>query len=109
MRPSNNDACGLDLVDYTFVLMEWGNRSLYWEIKKNDTSLNDFTFVVQSYTKSCGKIKNKTINFEEAYDNSKHCMKLSNTDLQLNPDMSICVFQIKKDKIFSSGKKTRWY
>ena len=106
VRPSNNDACGLDLVDYTFVLMEWGNRSLYWGIKKFDTSLNDFTFVVQSCTKSCGKIKNKTINFEAVYDNSKHCMKLSNTDLQLNPDMSFCVCQIKKDEFFHLEKNT---
>lgn len=100
--PSNTDAADQH---YTFVLMEWAKGCLFWGIIKFDPSLSDINIVVQNCTKPCGKIIDKTVDLEKIFKNTNQS-KLSNSDYQLNPDMSFCILEVKKGEFMLLEKST---
>lgn len=89
--------------NYSFVLMEWAKGALFWGVKRGLPMLDDM--VVQNCSKSCGKISDKQVDFEAIFENTK-VSKLSNSDYQVNPDMSFLVLEVPKDEFLLLQKSS---
>ena len=56
--------------------------------------------VVQNCVKPCGKIVDKEVDYENIFENTKNS-KVSNSDCQINPDMSYCVLEVQTNEFLT--------